>query len=79
MSHKRSVSGMGGALKAIRVINEKHLLLILVGINIILNFGKLYVKLVWEYTGKPGQENLDFLHYMKKFKMTQKTRKFCTY
>ncbi len=47
-------------MRAIRVINEKQLLLILVGINIILSFGKEYVNLVWEFTGKPGQENWDF-------------------
>jgi hypothetical protein len=54
MSHKSSVYGMGGAVWAIRVINEKLLLLILVGINIILSFGKVYVKLAWEFNGKPG-------------------------
>jgi hypothetical protein len=47
MSHKSSVSGMGGAVWAIRVINEKWLFLILVGINIIFSFGKEYVKLAW--------------------------------
>jgi hypothetical protein len=47
-------------VQAIRVINEKRLLLILLGINIILSFGKEYAKLAWEYTGKPGQENWDF-------------------
>ena len=60
MSHKSSVSGMGGAVQAIRVINEKQLVLILVGINIILIFRKKYVKLVWEYTGKPGWDDWDF-------------------
>ncbi len=60
MSHKSSVSGMGGAVQAIRVINEKKLLLILVEINTILSFGKEYVKLAWEYKGKPGRENWDF-------------------
>ncbi len=60
MSHKSSVSGMGGPVRAIRVINEQQLLLILVGINIILIFGKEYVKLAWEYTGKPVQEIWDF-------------------
>ncbi len=55
MSRKSSVSGMGGPVRAIRVINEKLLLLILVGINIILSFGKEYVKLACEYTGKPGR------------------------
>jgi hypothetical protein len=57
MSHKSSVYGMGGPVGAIRVINEEQLLLILVGINIILSCGKEYAKLVWEYSGKPGQEN----------------------
>ncbi len=60
MSHKSSVSGMGGAVQAIRVINEKQLLLTLVGINIILSFGKGYVKLVWEYIGKPWRGDWDF-------------------
>jgi hypothetical protein len=40
MSHKSSVSGMGGPVQAISVINEKRLLLILVGINVILILGK---------------------------------------
>ncbi len=60
MAHKSSVSGMGGAVRAIRVINEKQLLLILVRINIILSLGKEYVKFAWECIGKPGQENWDF-------------------
>jgi hypothetical protein len=59
--HIRVVSlTWGGPMQAIRVINEERLLLILVGINIISSFGKEYVKLAWEYTGKPGQENWDF-------------------
>jgi hypothetical protein len=60
MSQKSCISCMGGgAVQAIRrVTNEKRLLLIMVGINIILSFGKEYVK--WEFTGKPGQENWDF-------------------
>jgi hypothetical protein len=36
MSHNSSISGMGGPVQAIRVINEKQLLLIMVGNNIIL-------------------------------------------
>jgi hypothetical protein len=60
MSHKSGVSGMGGPVRAIRVINEKQLLVVVVDINIILSFGKEYVKLAWEYTGKPGRENRDF-------------------
>jgi hypothetical protein len=51
---------MGEPVQAMRVINEKRLLLIMVGINIILSFGKEYVKLAWELTGKPGRENWDF-------------------
>jgi hypothetical protein len=47
-------------VQAIRVINEKQLLLIMVGINIILSFRKEYVKLAWEFAGKPGWENWDF-------------------
>ncbi len=68
----------GGPVLAIRVMNEKQLLLILVGTNIILSFGKEYVKLAWEFTGKPGQENWNFWH-LKKLEMTQKTRRLCTY
>ncbi len=30
--------------------------------NIILSVGNEYVKLTWELTGKPWQENRDFLH-----------------
>jgi hypothetical protein len=60
MPHKTSISGMGGPVQAIRVINEKQSLLIMVGINIILSFGIEYVKIAWEFTGKPGRENWDF-------------------
>ncbi len=35
MSHKSSVSGMGGPVRAIKVINEIQLFLILIGINIL--------------------------------------------
>ncbi len=63
---------------ASRLINQKLLLLVMVGINIILSVGNEYVKLAWEFTGKPWQENRDFLH-LKKFRTTQKTRKLCTY
>ncbi len=45
MLDKSSISGMGEPVQAIRVINEKRLLLIMVRINIILSFGKEYVKL----------------------------------
>ena len=39
MSHKSSDSGMGGPVRAIRLINQKQLLLVMVGINIILVLG----------------------------------------
>ncbi len=78
MSHKSSVSGMGGPVWAIRLINQKRLLLVLAGLNIILIFGKDYVKLAWEFRGKPGREYWDFWR-LKKFEMTQKTRKLWTY
>jgi hypothetical protein len=56
MSHKSSVSGMGGPVRAIRLINQKRLLLVMVGINIILSVGNEYVKIAWESTGKPWRE-----------------------
>jgi hypothetical protein len=60
MSHNSSIFGMGGPVQAIRVINEKRLLLNLVGNNMTLSFGKEYVKLAREFVGKPVQENWDF-------------------
>ncbi len=45
----------------------------MVGNNIILSVWNEYVKLAWEFTGKPWRENRDFLH-LKKFETTQKTR-----
>ncbi len=59
---KNCVSDMGGAVQAIRLINQKQLLLDMVRINIILSVGNEYVKLTWKFTGKPWQENRDFLH-----------------
>ncbi len=47
-------------MRAIRLINQKQLLLVMVGINIILSVGNEYVKLAWEFTGKLWQENRDF-------------------
>ncbi len=73
MSHNSSISGMGEPVPAIRVINEKGLLLIMVGINIMLSCGKEYVKLAWEFICKPGWENLDFLQ-VNKIEMTRKTK-----
>jgi hypothetical protein len=73
MSHNSSISGMGEPVLAIRVINEKRMLPIMVGINIMLSCGKEYVKLVWEFICKSGRENLDFLH-VKKSEMTGKTK-----
>ena len=69
---------MGGAVWAIRLINQKQLLLVMVGINIILRYGNEYVKLAWEFICKPGQENLDFLQ-VKKSEMTGKIEKYCMY
>ncbi len=60
-------------MQAIRVINEKQLLLIMVGINIILRCGEKYVKLAWEFICKPGREDLDFLQ-VRKIEMTGKTK-----
>ena len=74
MPHNSSIAGMGEPVQAIRVINEKRLLLIMVGINIILSCGKEYVKLVWEFICKPGAGEFGFLQ-LKKIEMTQKTKK----
>jgi hypothetical protein len=60
MSHKSSISGMGEPVQAIRVINEKQFLLIMVGVNITVSFRKEYVKLAREFTGKPWREDRDF-------------------
>ncbi len=78
MSHKSSISGMGEPVPAIRVINEKQMILIMVGINIMLSCGKDYVKLAWEFICMRGQENLDFLQ-VKKREMTGKTKKIYMY
>ncbi len=78
MSHNSSISGMGEPMPAIRVINEKRMLLITLGINIMLSCGKEYVKLAWEIICKPGRENLDFLQ-VKKSEMTGKTIKYYMY
>jgi hypothetical protein len=78
MSQKSSISGKGEPVQAIRVINEKRLLLIMVGINIMLSCGKENVKVAWDFICKPGWENLDFLQ-VKKMEMTQKTKKYCIY
>jgi hypothetical protein len=69
MSHNSSISGMGEPMQAIKVINEKRLLLIMVGINIMLTCGEEYVKFVWESSCKPGWEDLDFLQ-LKKIEMS---------
>jgi hypothetical protein len=54
--YKNCDSGMRGAVWAIRLINQKRLLVVMVGINIILSVGNEYVKLAWEFTGKPWWE-----------------------
>ncbi len=66
------------SLPAIRVINEKQMLPITVGINIMLSCGKEYVKLAWEFICRPGWESLDFLQ-VKKSEMTGKTKKYYMY
>ncbi len=49
MSHKSRYSGMGGGgVQAIIVRNEKKFIIVLVGVNKILIFGKEYVNLAWE-------------------------------
>ncbi len=73
MSHNSSISGMREPVQAIRVINEKRLLQIMVGIYIMLSCGKEYVKLAWEFICKPGRENLNILQ-VKKSEMTGKTK-----
>ncbi len=73
MSHNSNTSGMGEPVPAIRVINEKRMFLIMVGLNIMLSCGKEYVKLAWGFICKPGWENLDFLQ-VKKCEMTGKTK-----
>jgi hypothetical protein len=78
MSHNSCISGMGEPVHAIRVINEKQLILIMVGINILLSCVKEYAKFAWEFICKPGWENLDFLQ-VKKIEMTGKTKKNCIY
>jgi hypothetical protein len=50
----------GGAVWAIRLINQKQLHVVMVGINIILSIGNEYVKLAWEFTGKPWREKWNF-------------------
>ncbi len=65
MSHNSSISGMGEPVPAIRVINEKRMLLIMVRINIILSCGKEYINITGEFICKPGRENLDFLQVKK--------------
>jgi hypothetical protein len=76
MPHNSSISGMGEPMQAIRVINEKCLLLIMLGIIIILSCGKEYVKLAWKFFCKPGRENLDFFQ-LKKVEMMQRTKNVC--
>jgi hypothetical protein len=42
-----------GAVQAIRLINQKLFLVVMVGIYIILSVENEYEKLAWEFTGKP--------------------------
>jgi hypothetical protein len=73
MSHNSTISGMEEPVQAIRVIDEKQMLPILVGSIIILSCGNEYEQFAWEFICKPGRENLDFLQ-MKKSEMTGKTK-----
>jgi hypothetical protein len=73
MSHNSSISGIGEPVQAIQVKNEKRMLQIMVGINIILKGGKDCVNLEWEFICKPGRENLDFLQ-VKKSELTRNTK-----
>ena len=70
MSHNSSISGMGEPVPVTRVKNEKRMLQITVAINIMLSFGREYVKLAWKFICKPGWKNLDFLQ-VKKSEMTR--------
>ncbi len=65
-------------MPAKRVINEKWMLLITVGINIVLSCGKEYAKLALEFIRKPRRVNLDLLQ-VKKSEMIGKTKKCCMY
>ncbi len=57
VSHTRIATlAWGVPVWAIRLINQKQLLLVMVGINIILSVGNEYVKLAWEFTGKLWRE-----------------------
>jgi hypothetical protein len=56
VTYKNCDSGVGGPAWAIRLINQKQLLLVMVGINIILSVGDEYVTLAWEFTGKLWRE-----------------------
>ncbi len=47
---------MGEQVRAIRLINQKQLLLVMVVIDIILSVRNEYVELAWKFTGKPWQE-----------------------
>ncbi len=55
MSHNSSISGLGEPVPAIRVTNEKRMLLVMVGSNIMLSCGKEYVKLAWNSFASQGR------------------------
>ncbi len=65
MSHKSSDSCMGGPVQATRVINEKQLLQVMVGVKKIISFGKEYVKLAWKIHRQTRLEELGFLTFEK--------------
>jgi hypothetical protein len=64
MSHKSSVSGMGEAVcrqQAIRVINERQLLLILIGVHIIFKFWERICKVSMGIHRQARAGELEFL------------------
>ncbi len=75
MTHNSSISGMGEPVQAIREKNEKRMLQIMVGINIIFKCVIDCVNSVWELICKPGRENVDFLQGMKS-ELTRNTTKY---
>ncbi len=95
MLHKSSISGMGKSVQAIRVMNEKKLLLILVSDkHRLINQKRLLLFVVGNnIILRVGNEYVKLAWeftgnpgrenwdflHLKKIEMTQKTKKYCTY
>ena len=95
MSHKSSISGMGEPVQAIRVINEKKLLLIFVSDQhrLINQKQMLLIMVGIDIILCFGKEHVKIAWectgklgqenwnflHLKKIEMTQKTKKYCTY